>query len=222
MSRIGWDKTGEKKFETGLDHGVIYPINTEGKYTPGAPWNGLTNINEKPTGAEVTDLYADNIKYASLQSAEKFEATLEAFTYPKEFEACDGSADIAPGATIGQQSRKIFGLSYRTLIGNDVDGQEHGYKLHLIYGCLASPSEKSRQTVNESPEAATMSWEIKTTPVNVNINGNFKPTATLVIDSTQVNDEAKMKAIEDALYGTEEKDPVLLLPDEVAAILAVG
>ena len=224
MSKIVWDKTGERLYETGVDHGVLYPIASGGTYPKGVPWNGLVSVSENPTGAEATAQYADNIKYLNLLSAEEFGATIEAFTYPDEFAVCDGSAEIIPGVMIGQQSRKVFGLCYRTLIGNDVDGSDHGYKLHLIYGALASPSEKGYTTVNDSPEAITLSWEVTTTPVPVT---NFKPTASLVIDSTKFN-AAKMQALEEVLYGkdgtgdpeTGAVEPRLPLPDEVATLLA--
>lgn len=197
MSKIVWDETGKRLFETGVDHGVLYPIQTGGLYNKGVAWNGLTAVNESPSGAEATDLYADNIKYLSMRSAEIFGATVEAYTYPDEFAECDGSATLAEGVTIGQQARKIFGLSYRTLVGNDVDGQDHGYKLHLIYGASASPSERAYATVNDSPEAITFSWELSTTPVNVT---GFKPTACVTIDSTKA-DPTCLKKLEDILYG---------------------
>ena len=197
MSKITWDATGDRLYETGVDRGVLYPINGEGKYTPGVAWNGLTGVTESPSGAEATALYADNIKYLSLYSAEEFGATIEAYTYPKEFESCDGSAELGEGVVIGQQTRKVFGLCYRTLVANDVDAQDHGYKIHLIYGCMASPSEKGYQSVNDSPEAITFSWEVTTTPVNV---AGFKPTASLIIDSTKIKED-KLKKIEDLLYG---------------------
>ena len=224
MSKIVWDKTGERLYESGVDHGVLYPIASGGTYPKGVPWNGLVSVSENPTGAEATAQYADNIKYLNLLSAEEFGATIEAFTYPDEFAVCDGSAEIIPGVMIGQQSRKVFGLCYRTLIGNDVDGSDHGYKLHLIYGALASPSEKAYTTVNDSPEAITLSWEVTTTPVPVT---NFKPTASLVIDSTKF-DITKMQALEKVLYGkdgtgvpeTGAVEPRLPLPDEVATLLA--
>lgn len=224
MSKIVWDQTGERFFETGVDRGVLYPINNEGKYTPGVAWNGLTAVTESPSGAEPTDLYADNIKYLTMRSAETFGATIEAYTYPDEFGQCDGSAEIATGVIIGQQARKTFGLCYRTLLGNDVDGQDHGYKLHLIYGATASPSEKGYATVNDSPEAITFSWEVSTTPVNVN---GFKPTACITIDSTKAN-PTDLASLEEILYGKDAGaagtpaavDPRLPLPDEVAEIMS--
>lgn len=218
MSILKWDESGERLFETGVDRGVLYPYNSESKkYTPGVAWNGLTAVTESPSGAEATKLYADNTKYINLYSAEEFGATVEAYMYPKEFEACDGSATIAKGATAGQQTRKTFGLCYRTLLGNDTDGQDHGYKLHLIYGCMASPSEKAYQTVNDSPEAITFSWELTTTPVNV--GDNFKPTSTIIVDSTQC-DKAKLAALEAILYGSESADAEL--PDPATVISTLG
>lgn len=195
--RLEWDATGEKLYETGIEQGVLYPINAQGVYTPGVAWNGLTSVSESPSGAEATALYADDIKYLNLYSAEEFGATIEAYTYPDEFSVCDGSAELATGVIVGQQARKVFGLSYKTLVGNDVDGQDHGYKLHLIYGAMCSPSQKQYQTVNDSPSAITFSWEVKTTPVNVS---GLKPTASLVIDSTKV-DDTKLKKLEKILYG---------------------
>lgn len=213
--RIEWDKTGERLYETGVRNGVLYKKNSSGVYTPGVPWNGLTNISESPSGAETTSLYADDIKYLNMISAEEFGATVEAYTYPDEFAECDGSAEIVTGAMIGQQARKTFGLCYRTVLGNDEDGESYGYKLHLIYGCVASPSEKSYATINDSPEAISFSWEVKTTPVNV---GGYKPTATVIIDSTKCN-AAKLTALENVLYGTAATDARLPLPDEVASLL---
>lgn len=215
MAKITWDDTGKRLYETGVDHGVLYPIQSDGNYSKGVAWNGLTGVTESPSGAEATPIYADNIKYLNLQSAEEFGATIEAYTYPDEFAECDGSATLVTGVTAGQQNRKIFGLSYRTVIGNDVDANEHGYKLHLIYGCLASPSEKSYATINDSPEAITFSWEVSTTPVNVN---GFKPTACVVIDSTKA-DATKLAAFEAILYGSEEEEPRLPLPDEVVTLM---
>lgn len=216
MSRIVWDKIGERLYETGVDHGVLYPQDNEGAYPLGVPWNGLSSVSESPSGAEPTPIYADNMKYLNLMSVEEFGATIEAYTYPDEFEACDGSAELTPGVTIGQQERKLFGVSYRTKIGNDVEGDNLGYKLHLVYGALASPSDRAYQTINDTPEAITFSWEITTTPVQV--EGN-RPTASLEIDSTKV-DAAKMKEIEDILYGTGEVEARLPLPDEILTILA--
>ena len=218
MSKIVWDAVGEHTFETGVRNGVLYLKNTEGVYDTGVAWNGLTSVSESPEGAEATDLYADDIKYLTLMSAENFKATIEAYTYPVEFEECDGSATIAKGVVIGQQPRKPFGLCYRTAIGNDTDGNEHGYKLHIVYGCQASPSEKQYSTINDSPEAITFSWEVNTTPVNVN---GKKPTATLIIDSTKV-DKAKLTALEDILYGSESVEPRLPLPDEIATLMTTA
>ncbi len=216
MSRIVWDKIGERLYETGVDRGVLYPQDNEGTYPLGVPWNGLSSVSESPSGAEPTPIYADNMKYLNLMSVEEFGATIEAYTYPDEFEACDGSAELAPGVTIGQQERKLFGLSYRTKIGNDLEGDNLGYKLHLVYGALASPSDRTYQTINDTPDAITFSWEVTTTPVQVE---GYRPTASLEIDSTKVN-AAKMKEIEDILYGTEEKEARLPLPDEILTILA--
>ena len=218
MAKLVWDQTGERLYETGVDRGVLYPINSEGKYTPGVAWNGLTGVTESPSGAEATDLYADNIKYLSMRSAETYGATIEAYTYPEEFEQCDGSATLATGVTIGQQARKIFGFCYRTLIGNDVDGQDHGYKLHLVYGATASPSERAYATVNDSPEAITFSWEIATTPVSVS---GLKPTASITIDSTKADPDC-LAALEKVLYGSDEPTagtPRLPLPDEVKTLM---
>lgn len=216
MSKIVWDAVGEHIFETGVRNGVLYLKDAQGAYSTGVAWNGLTSVSESPEGAEPTDLYADDVKYLTLMSAENFKATVEAYTYPDEFAECDGSATIADGVTIGQQSRKPFGLCYRTAIGNDTDGNEHGYKLHIVYGCLASPSEKQYSTINDSPEATTFSWEVSTTPVNVN---GKKPTATLIIDSTKA-DKTKLTALEDILYGSESVEPRLPLPDEIKTLMA--
>lgn len=215
MSKIVWDQTGEKLYETGVKNGVLYPQAEGGTYPKGVAWNGLTAVTESPSGAEATPLYADDIKYLNLISAEEFGATVEAYMYPDEFAECDGSAEIAPGVSIGQQARKAFGMSYKTVLGNDVDNNDHGYKLHLIYGALAAPSEKGYATINDSPEAITFSWELTTTPVSVN---GFKPTASITIDSTKVNAE-KLKALEDILYGTEEVEARLPLPDEIATLM---
>jgi hypothetical protein len=213
MTQLTWDAVGERRFETGVDHGVLY-IPTDGVYDLGVAWNGLTTVTESPSGAEAQPQYADNIKYLNLMSAEDFGATIEAFTYPSEFEQCDGSASPTPGVTIGQQTRKPFGFSYRTLVGNDTEGTDHGYKLHLVYGALAAPSEKARTTVNDSPEAVTFSWAVTTTPVAV---PGFKPSATLTIDSTEVDADA-LAALEAILYGTEGAEPRLPLPGEVFAL----
>ena len=223
MSRIVWDKTGERYYETGVKQGVLYPIQSDGKYTKGVAWNGLTAVTESPSGAEATPLYADDIKYLNLISNEEFGCTIEAYTYPDEFAECDGSAALATGVMIGQQKRKIFGLSYRTAFGNDVDGTDHGYKLHLVYGCLAAPSEKAYATINDSPEAITFSWEVTTTPVSVT---GFKPTSQITIDSTKVKPE-KLTALEDILYGKDGEsetatEPRLPLPDEIAALFSEG
>lgn len=213
MPKLEWDKTSERLYETGVRNGVLYPM-SNGAYPLGVPWNGLTAVTESPSGAEATALYADDIKYLELRSTEEFGATVEAYTYPKEFEACDGSAEIADGVTIGQQPRQAFGMSYRTVVGNDTKLDNYGYKLHLIYGATASPSEKGYQTINDSPEAITFSWELSTTPVNVT---GFKPTASLVIDSTKVNAE-KLAALEAILYGDEENEARLPLPDEIITL----
>ena len=217
MSRLVWDKTGERLYETGVRQGVLYPM-VSGAYPKGVAWNGLTAVTESPSGAESTALYADDIKYLNLRSTEEFGATIEAYTYPKEFEECDGSAEIAAGVIIGQQPRKSFGMAYRTALGNDVENENHGYKLHLIYGATASPSEKAYATINDSPEAITFSWEVTTVPVNVE---GFKPTASLTIDSTKV-DAVKLAALEDILYGKAEAEARLPLPDEIATLMAEG
>ena len=221
MAKIEWDKTGEKLYETGVKNGVLYLPDESGAYTNGVAWNGLTSVKESPSGAEATPLYADDIKYLELTSAEEFGGTLECYTYPDEFAECDGSAEVAPGVIIGQQNRKTFGLCYRTTLGNDVKGNEYGYKLHLIYGAKASPSEKAYSTINDSPEAITFSYEITTTPVNVT---GYKPTASLIVDSTKVSAE-KMAALEAILYGKDgvesspNNNPKLPLPDEVITLL---
>lgn len=217
MSKLTWDAQGERLFETGVQKCVLYPINSLGAYKPGVAWNGITSVSESPSGAEATALYADDVKYLNLYSAEEFGCSIEAYMYPDEFAKCDGTAELTEGVTIGQQSRKVFGLCYRTSIGNDVDGNDHGYKLHLIYGCMASPSEKSYSTINDSPEAISFSWEIKTTPVSA--GEGFKPTASLVIDSTKVDSE-KLALLEKKLYGDTDTDPELPLPTAVAAFFA--
>ena len=217
MSKLVWDQTGERLYETGVKYGVLY-VQEGAAYPKGVAWNGLTAVTESPSGAEATALYADDIKYLNLMSAEEFGATIEAYTYPDEFMACDGSASLSDGVYIGQQARKSFGLCYRTTIGNDVVNNDYGYKLHLIYGALASPSEKAYSTINDSPEAITFSWEVSTTPVNVT---GHKPTACLTIDSTKVAPE-KLAALEEVLYGKEQAEPRLPLPDEVVQILTAA
>lgn len=231
VNLLTWDDTGERTYETGVRNCVLYPINTAtNTYDKGVAWNGITNVSEKPTGAESTALYADDIKYLNLVSAEELEASIEAYTYPDEWGECDGSGVLAEGVIIGQQNRKTFGLCYRTTYGNDTVGNDYGYKLHLIYGCKASPSERGYETINDSPDAIKFSWEIKTTPVAVN---GFKPTASITIDSTKVN-PAKLAALEAILYGTAavEADPEnsisaadaiqarLPLPDEIKTLLS--
>ena len=211
MPKLEWDKTGERFYETGVEKGVLYPM-VSGAYPKGVAWNGLTAVNEKPTGAEPTALWADNTKYLNLISNEEFEAGIEAYTYPDEFKECDGSKEIAVGVSIGQQARKMFGLSYVTKIGNDVELSEHGYKIHLIYGATASPSEKGYSTINDSPDAITFSWDVATTPVNA---AGHKPTASLEIDSTKV-DAVKLAAFEKVLYGDGDTVARLPLPDEIA------
>lgn len=221
MARLVWDKTGEHLYETGVDHGVLYFPDQTGAYKNGVAWNGLISVSESPSGAEATGQYADNIKYLNLISTEEFSATIEAYTYPEEFEACNGNKELVDntGVYVGQQSRSVFGFCYRTMIGNDTDGQDHGYKLHLVYGCQVSPSEKAYQTINDSPEALTFSWELSTTPVNVT---GKKPTALLVIDSTKI-DSTKLTKIEAKLYGDETPTgAVLPTPDEIAEILSVA
>ena len=218
MSKLVWDQSGKRLYETGVDHGALYPIQTGGVYSKGVAWNGLTAVTESPSGADVNDIYADNMKYLGLVGAEKFGATVEAYTYPDEFAECDGSVELVKGATIGQQNRKVFGMVYRTVIGNDVDGNEHGYKLHLIYGATAAPSEKAYNTINEDPEAITFSWELSTTPVNVT---GHKPTASLTIDSTNA-DPTKLAELEKILFGDTETEPRLPLPDEIAQLLNVA
>lgn len=217
MAKLAWDETGKKVYETGVKQGVLYPQDASGTYSKGVAWNGLISVSESPSGAEATPLYADDIKYLELRSAEEFGATIEAYTYPDEFAECDGSKEAAPGVTVGQQARTPFGMCYRTTVGNDVKKEDYGYKLHLIYGATASPSEKSYSTINDSPEAITFSWEVTTTPVAVNIDG-FKPTASLIIDSTKV-DATKLAALEAKLYGSESEEACLPLPAEVINML---
>lgn len=238
MSKLKWDKTGERYYETGVDHGVLYP-QKDGAYPAGVAWNGLITVTESPSGAENNALYADNMKYLNLKSAEEFGATIECYTYPDEWEACNGESALVPGVTLLQQRRNTFGLAYRTKKGNDTEGEDYGFKLHLIYGASASPSEKSYGTVNDSPEAITFSYEITTTPVDVSgkdANGKpFKPVACVIIDSTKV-DTDKLEALEKILYGTDEvvgteadgsdtipaTEPRLPLPDELKEIFAAG
>lgn len=216
--KLEWDKTGERKYETGVSQCALYLQGAGGTYPKGVAWNGVTNITESPSGAEASPIYADNIKYLTLISVEEYGATVEAIMYPDEFEECDGTKEIAKGVTIGQQERKPFGLCYKTLLGNDTDGDSHGYKLHMIYGALAAPSEKTHDTVNDSPEAGTFSWELSTTPVNVT---GGKPTASLEIDSTNA-DPTKLAALEKILYGDDTSGtPRLPLPDEIAELMKV-
>lgn len=218
MPKLIWDQTGDRTYETGVKQGVLYPQDVSGLYPKGVAWNGLTAVTEKPSGAEATPLYADDIKYLNLISAEEFGATIEAYTYPDEFADCDGSASIATGVYVGQQSRKAFGMSYKTVLGNDIDNNDHGYKLHLIYGALAAPSEKAYATVNDKPEAITFSWEVTTTPVSV---VDHKPTACITIDSTKA-DSAKLAALEAILYGADVTPARLPLPDEIATLMEVA
>lgn len=226
MSKLVWDKTGERLYETGVKNGVLYVFDptkentdkSKGAYGEGVAWNGLTAVTESPSGAEATPLYADDIKYLNLMSAEEFGGTIEAYTYPDEFKACNGEADLVEGVSIGQQTRATFGLCYRTTIGNDTDGNDHGYKLHLVYGAKASVSEKAYATINDSPEAITFSWEFTTTPVEVT---NHKPTAIITIDSTKV-DATKLAALEAILYGSESEEPRLPLPDEVKTTMTAA
>ena len=215
MATLTWDVQGERYYETGVSKGVLYPFK-EGKYSKGVAWNGLTAVNESPSGAEPTPLYADNIKYLNLLSNEEFAATVEAYTYPDEFAECDGSAELAAGVSVGQQKRIPFGMSYVTKVGNDTDGQDYGYKIHLIYGALAKPSQKNYATINDNPEAITFSWELSTTPVAV---PNMKPTACITIDSKKVTPE-NLKKIEDKLYGTASEEATLPTPAELAALIA--
>ena len=216
MAALTWDDVGDKLYETGVDHGVLYLPDASGVYNTGFAWNGLTTVTESPTGAEPSAQYADNIKYLNLVSAEEFGGTIEAFTYPEEFAQCDGTELPAPGVALGQQIRKMFGMSYRTKVGNDVDGMDFGYKLHLLYGALAAPSEKAYATVNDSPEAISFSWDISTTPVPVT---DYKPTSLIVVDSTVV-DSADLAALEDLLYGAGATEAALPTPDAVIALFA--
>lgn len=216
MTALTWDQVGERLYETGVDHGVLYIPNASGIYDKGVAWNGLTAVTESPAGAEASPQYADNIKYLNLVSAEEFGATIEAFTYPDEFGQCDGTAAPSEGVLLGQQGRKTFGLSYRTRLGNDLDGVDFGYKLHLIYGALAAPSEKAYSTINDSPEALTFSWEVATTPVLV---ASYKPTSVIVVDSSVVP-SADLAELEEILYGKEGVDSRLPLPDEIITLFA--
>ena len=219
MAQLVWDQTGERYYETGVKNGVLYVYDTENKkYGTGVAWNGLTAVTESPSGAEATALYADDIKYLNLMSTEEFGATIEAYTYPDEFAECDGSATLGNGVFIGQQKRKTFALCYTTTLGNDTEGNEHGYKIHIIYGALAAPSEKAYATINDSPEAITFSWELTTTPVNV---AGFKPTASITIDSTKAS-ESGMTALKAKLYGSESEEPTLPMPDEIKTMFAEG
>ena len=217
MAKLVWDQTGERFYETGVKQGVLY-VQESGAYPKGVAWNGLTAVTESPSGAEATPLYADDTKYLNLMSTEEFGGTIEAYTYPDEYKACNGEAEIATGVNIGQQTRKTFGLCYRTTIGNDVDGNDHGYKLHLVYGAQASVSEKAYSSVNDSPEAVTFSWEFTTTPVAVE---GFKPTSIITVDSTKV-DEGKMAALEAVLYGSESEEARLPLPNEIITLIGTA
>ena len=221
MAKLKWDQTGERFYETGVKNGVLYIQETGGVYPKGVAWNGLSAVNESPSGAEASAIYADDMKYLNLYSAEEFAATIEAYTYPDEFAECDGSAQLVEGVTVGQQARKTFGMCYKTTLGNDIEANKYGYKLHIIYGAKAAPSEKAYATINDSPEAITFSWEVSTTPVSVE---GFEPTASLTIDSTKA-DPVKLKALEDILFGTdaepagENPGPRLPLPDEIKTLM---
>ena len=219
MAVLHWDEQGEKLYETGIKKCVLYPLSAENTYTPGVAWNGISSVSESPSGAEANAIYADDVKYLNLYSAEELGATIEAYMYPDEWEECDGSAELAEGVVLGQQNRKTFGLCYRTTLGNDTDGNDYGYKLHLLYGCKASPSERQYSTINDSPEAISFSWTITTTPVNVT---GYKPTSVITIDSTKFKTPekaAKLAALEAILYGTENADPRLPLPDEIKSLM---
>lgn len=218
MSVLKWDETGKRLYETGVKKGVLYVQDESGAYSNGVAWNGLTAVTESPSGAEPTPLYADDIKYLNLMSVEEFGATIEAYTYPEEFEACNGYVEAAAGVYIGQQSRKAFGFSYVTTVGSDTKGAKHGYKIHIVYNALAKPSEKAYATVNDSPEAITFSWEVSTTPVNID---GYEPSASLTIDSTKCSPE-KLKALEDKLYGTESEEATLPLPDEIFTLIGAA
>lgn len=216
MAKLEFNSVGSRLFETGVKKGVLYVMGEGGTYGNGVVWNGLTAVTEKPSGAEPTNLYADDVKYVVLYGAEEFEATIEAYTYPEEFEQCDGSAALTEGVNVGQQSRKTFAFCYTTSLGNDAQGQEFGYKIHIIYGCIAKPSEKAYSTINDSPEAVTFSWDVTTVPVPVN---GMKPTATVVVDSTRVQ-PAKLQKLEEKLYGSDSGEATLLLPDQIKTLLA--
>lgn len=218
MAKLTWDDTGKRLYETGVKKGVLYPQEASGTYPKGVAWNGLTAVTESPSGAEASPFYADDIKYLNLRSAEDFGGTIEAYTYPPEFAACNGEAELAPGVSISQQKRKAFGFCYRTILGNDTEEDSYGYKLHIVYGATASPSEKGYTSVGESTEPIAFSWEFTTTPVSID---GYKPTATITIDSTTV-DETKLKALEDILYGSEDEEARLPLPSEIAEIFAAG
>lgn len=215
MAILKWDQTGDRLYETGVSKGVLYVMDASGAYPQGVAWNGLTAVTESPSGAEPTPLYADDIKYLNLISNEEFGGTIEAYTYPDEFKACNGEATLATGIVVGQQSRKTFGFCYRTVLGNDVETNNYGYKLHLIYGAIAAPSERAYATINDSPEAITLSWEFSTTPVEV---PGMKPTSIITIDSTKCDAE-KLAALEEALYGTSDKEAYLPLPSEIITIM---
>ena len=217
MAKLIFNNVGERLFETGVKNGVLYVMGDDGAYENGVVWNGLTAVTESPSGAETTPLYADDVKYVVIYAAEEFGATVEAYTYPEEFEQCDGSAAISEGITIGQQTRKSFGMCYKTSVGNDVQGQDYGYKIHIIYGAKAAPSEKSYSTINDSPEAVTFSWELSTVPVPVE---GHNPTATIVIDSTKVS-KTLLEGLENMLYGTDTEDPYLPLPREIMVLIAL-
>ena len=215
MAKLVFNGVGDRLFETGVKKGVLYVMGDNGQYENGVVWNGLTGVTEKPSGAETTNLYADDVKYVVIYGAEEFEATIEAYTYPEEFEQCDGSAVLSKGVNVGQQTRKTFAFCYTTSLGNDTQGQDYGYKIHIIYGCKAKPSEKSYSTINDSPEAVTFSWDVSTVPVPVE---GMNPTATVVIDSTRM-EKGKLKLIEDKLYGTESAEPTLPLPNDIKTLL---
>ena len=216
MAKLTWDQSGQKLYETGVKQGVLYVQDETGAYPVGVAWNGLSTVTESPSGAEATPVYADDIKYLNLMSVEEFGATIEAYTYPDEFGECDGTAELGTGVTIGQQGRKQFGLVYKTTLGNDTEGDAHGYKIHIVYGATAAPSEKAYASINDSPEAITFSWDLTTTPVSVT---GKKPTASIVIDSTKVLPD-KLTALEDLLFGAAASEARLPLPDEIATVLA--